>query len=130
MDDVPYVCGRSVLLSYETHQAFHGQYLDEMRRRMADLVEAYYARDPEPLIRLRDRHRATHLVLDLRHYERPPGYFIPYRSHVLDAFTRTQGRKPEPLVQSEWAAVHVDQSFVVLDLDRIRPESAVASPGG
>ena len=130
IDDVPYVCGRSVLLSFETHQAFHVQYLDEMRRRMADLVEAYYALDPEPLIRLRDRHHATHLVLDLRHYARPPRYFKPYRSHVLDAFTRTRGRQPEPLAQSEWAAVHVDEPFVVLDLDRIRTERAVASPGG
>jgi hypothetical protein len=118
MDDVPYLTGRRALLTWETHQAFHAAYVLEMRRRMAALVEAYWAATPEPLRRLRDEHGVTHLLVDRRHFAVPPTYFAPFAAPVRAAQRALGAAEPESLRQ-RGAVVYEGARFVVLDLGRL-----------
>lgn len=121
-NNIPYLARRQVLLAQETHQAFHQGYTDEMRRRMRALIDAYYATDPAPLIRLRDGFDVDYLVVDLRHFStQPPEYFAPFDAWVRGA-RQAAPRDPQALevfrVMAR-AAVYREGSLVVLDLKRV-----------
>ncbi|MBI4862312.1 MAG: hypothetical protein HY815_18945 [Candidatus Riflebacteria bacterium] len=119
MDSVPYLCRRRAFLTFETHQAYHRRYADEMRRRMRALIDATFAVDPTPLATLRDRDGVTHLLVDLTHLgPEPPTYFAPF-----DAWTReahgAMRRHPggsEVARLAAGRAVFRRGSIVVLDL--------------
>ncbi len=87
MDPIPYLTERPVLVTYETQYAFHRRYADEMRRRMRCVVDACFATNPVPLIRLRDELGVTHFVGSLHLYDgRPKSYpFKPYAGWVHEA---------------------------------------------
>jgi hypothetical protein len=79
MDNVPYVSRRQVLVTYETHQAFHTRYVQEMRRRVRAVVAATFAADYAPIASLRDKFHVTHLVVNRAHYgTAPPRYFAQF----------------------------------------------------
>ncbi len=89
VDSVPYVARRRALLTFETHQALHMGYANEMRRRARALFEAYFASAWAPIVRLREELGVTHLLVDQRHFgEAPPAYFAPYDSWIAEAWTR------------------------------------------
>jgi hypothetical protein len=119
MDDVPYLTGRRALLTRETHQAFHAGYVLEMRRRMAMLIEAYWATTPGPLRRLRDELGVTHLLVDRRHFAMPPTYFAPFAAPLVVAQTALGHSEPASLRQRE-AAIYDGTRFRVLDLSRLQ----------
>ena len=122
IDDVPYVCQTSVLVSSETHQVFHEQYVLEMRRRMAALIDAYFATEPGPLLRLRDEYDVDYLVIDRRDYgPQPPRYFEPFDHWAEEAHAQMQQAGPETLRHSASAAVFIDGPLLVLDLHRLNP---------
>ena len=123
IDNVPYLCRRRVLISLELHFAFHRRYLLEMRRRMSALVDAYYATDPAPLIRLREELGVTHLVLDARDYARPPVYFKPYNTSILRAFEHLAQGTLEARTQMDRAVIFAVDPVVVVDLSRILPSN-------
>jgi hypothetical protein len=122
MDDVPILARRSAFLTFETHQAFHADYVLQMRRRAEALIDAYYATELAPLGRLRDEFGVTHLVVDSRHREAPPRYFEPFRARVEERF-RDIGRAGaggwELERQRRQAAVFAAPPYFVLDLSRL-----------
>lgn len=119
MSPVPYVAGRSVLLSYETHLPYHRGYADEMRRRMRDLTAAYFATNAAPLAALRERYGTTHLVVEAAHLERqPPRHFAPFDGETRQAFAAGQAGGFETLRRRATAA-YDDGARFVLDLGEI-----------
>lgn len=120
VNNVPYVCQRSALVTYETHQAFHKQYVLEMRRRTSALIEAYFATDPAALIYLHEEFGVTHLVIDVRHLKNPEGYFAPFHLHIKQVLQGIENRRFEMEKQKDHALVLMQWPFAVLDLSRIR----------
>jgi hypothetical protein len=124
MNAVPYAGRRPALLTHECHQAFHKGYIEEMRRRMGGLIEAYFATSPEPILRLREEFGVTHLLIERSHFgRRPPGYFRPFGALINAKRDEAQGKKYElpKLIRS--AGVFSAGDYVLLDLSKIPPSS-------
>lgn len=121
IDNVPYVCGKTAFITFETHVPIHRGYADEMRGRMRALVDAYFATDPGPLIRLR-RMGVTHLIVDSRHYkDRRPWYFKPFEDWPREAYVRAlRSGKGLELTRSAGARVFARDTLWVFDLSRVR----------
>jgi len=121
IDSVPYITRRSAFLTYETHNAFHTGYLDEMRRRMRALVDAVFATNTAPLLQLRDHWGVTHLIVDLQHYQSatPPTYFKPFDDWIRVALERGREAGFEVPRQIKTAKVFSHGSLVVLDLRQL-----------
>jgi hypothetical protein len=120
MDNVPWLCRRSVLLNRESHEAIHQDYADEMRRRMKALVAAYFATSLEPLARLRAEWGVTHLLVQLSHYEEvPPCYFEPFTPEIQAAHAALRERGSEVRRQTDRCAVYRNKNIVLLDLTRL-----------
>lgn len=120
MDDFSYVCRRSVFISREAHQGFHTVYVLAMRERMNVLIDAYFAKDIEPLIRLRDEFGVTHLFVDLRHLrDSPPVYFEPFNERTQNRFDEGLPGGFEITRQLKRATVYRDLPLVILDLGRL-----------
>jgi hypothetical protein len=122
VDNVPYLARRRALLTFETHQALHAGYLDEMRRRAGALFDAYFASTWAPVIRLRDEFGVTHVLVDRRHFgPAPPAYFAPYDAWIAAAWAR--GRQ-EGFVLADVArtpaARFVEGPLTLLDLRDVR----------
>lgn len=119
VDTIPYLSERRILIGYETHQAFHKRYVDEMRRRMRALIDAYFAADVAPLLRLRCEFGVTHLLVDRRYYQgTPPTYFKPFDAMIADAVRHAPPR-PVALEQPVTATVFDDGTLLLLDLSRL-----------
>jgi hypothetical protein len=131
MDSVPYLARRKAFLTYETHQAFHREYLDEMRIRMHCLIGAIFAIDPAPLVHLRDDWGVTHLIVDQQYYgPTPPTYFKPFDAWINVAVERGRIRGFEVPRQIEAATVFSRGSLAVLDLRKLSvPRSHSEGPG-
>jgi hypothetical protein len=117
-DLVPYATGRRVLVSYETHLAFHERYVLKMRERMNALIAAFSATEPGPIFALRD-HGATHLLVHASQLEAdPPYYFHPFDEGIRKA---RGGTPPEQLALRRLlpAAVWNADGFYILDLSRL-----------
>ncbi len=80
INDAPYLARRSVLLSSELHQAFHPDFLDEMRRRVVAIADAHYATDIRPLLVLREEFGVTHFYADPVTLKQPPKYLRPFET--------------------------------------------------
>ncbi len=119
IDNVPILTGRPVLVNFEGHQAFHSQYILEMRRRTNALIDALYAAGPEPLVRLREAYGVTHLVVDTDLYRAaPPAYFKPFDARITAAARALTG--PSAAVSAiEAAGVFRHGNIAVLDLSRV-----------
>jgi hypothetical protein len=120
VDSTPYLARRRAFLTYETYQAFHRGYLDEMRRRMRALIDAVFAIDPIPLVHLRDDWGVTHLIVDRRYYgPSPPTYFKPFNAWIRAAVERGRDAGFEIPRQMEAATVFSDGTLAVLDLRQL-----------
>ncbi len=119
LDSVPYVAKRKVLISYELHQAFHRDFTEQLRHRMARLIDAYFATELGPLQRLRDELGVTHLLVSPRYFKAPPRTFRPFDGWVSAAFRRGQAKGFELPRRLEQARVYADERVVVLDLSRL-----------
>ncbi len=121
-NNIPYLSRREILINEETHQAFHKAYADEMRHRMRAVIDAYYATDPVPLLKLRDEFGVEYLLIDEKHFStEPPSYFKPFDAWVREA---QQSAPADPgelevLRQMKHATVFREGSLVVLDLQRV-----------
>jgi hypothetical protein len=119
MSPVPYLTGRRVLATYETHVAFHEAYTQEMRRRLTSLIDAYFTSSPASLLRLREEFAVTHLVINPRHYNgNPATYFKPFDTMINQAMDRL---KTVPIVLRcrDAASVYDQGDMFVLDLNNI-----------
>lgn len=128
IEDVPYLTGRRAFVTFETHPPFHQTYTDRMRARATAVIDAYFATDPAALLRLRDEHGVSHLVIDRSHYQTPPTYFLPFNDFIPPRFEAVQRHGPEPLRQPN-AIVYDDGTYVVLDLAKVTmPADAGSEP--
>ena len=96
MDNVPYLGRRNAFLTYETHQVLHMEYMQEMRKRMTALIDAYLGQDIQPLLDLNKRFGVDYLLVDKRHFAKgsslnPPWYVAPFREQILSLVAQTQG---------------------------------------
>lgn len=121
-DNIPLLTRRPVLVHYESHQVFHREYAMEMRRRVRAIIDALYATDPKPLLRLQSDFGVDFLLVDESHLgSSPPGYFAPFDSWIREAHASTDLADLEVRRQLPHAAVFRDGSLVLLDLRRLRP---------
>jgi hypothetical protein len=127
MNAVAYASRRPTLLTLEVHQAFHAGYIQEMRRRMYALIEAYFATTPEPILRLERDFGVTHLLIQRSHYGRkPPGYFRPFGDPIKAAREAGHERYLLPELAAS-AGVFSRGDYVLLDLSKV--EAASVSVG-
>jgi hypothetical protein len=120
MSNVPYVARRKVYMTGELHQPHHLGFLDEVRRRLRPFFEAYFARTPEPLIKLRDELGVTHLLVDLDQFRgKPPTYMPPMGAWIQEIVRRDAGQ-PYLLAQPGPAVVHRRGRWVLYDLEQVR----------
>ncbi|MEY4544948.1 MAG: hypothetical protein RL685_1143 [Pseudomonadota bacterium] len=117
---IPYASRRSVLVTFETHQAFHRDFIEEMRQRMRALIDAYFATSLEPIVRLRDEYGVTHLLIERAHFRgRSPFYFKPFDGWLSAALRAARGKRYELPRQIAAASIYSFGDFELLDLSRL-----------
>jgi hypothetical protein len=123
VENIPYLSARNVLITYETHQAFHTNYALEMRRRMDALIDAYFAIDESPLITLWKQFGVDFLLLDLRHYKEKAYYFRPFDTTLDRAIQK--GRDRGFYLEKNYRPLTLFQMgpWVLLDLSKIEMQS-------
>lgn len=117
IENVPYVSRRAAFLTFETHQAFHKQYADEMRERMRALIDATLATSNEPLIRLRDEHGVTHMLVYLPHLQGARlNYFKPFNQWAAEAQRRRAGKPLSLQSMVDNHAIYRRGDYAIVDL--------------
>jgi hypothetical protein len=125
VNDMPYLSHRRALVTFETHQAFHLGFAEEMRRRVRALIDAYFATTGAALARLRDDFGVTHLLVDTTHYgDTPPPYFAPFDDWTRAAHAKARTDGAEVVRQLGAAGVFSEDRYVLLDLRRLAPLAA------
>lgn len=121
LNNIPYLTGRTVYLNHELHQAFHAKFVRKMRKRFNRTIEAYYASSLEPLERLRDS-GVTHLLVRRKDFrgKKAPRYFAPFNRRVKSARKKARAKGYEVLLQEEFASIHSNPRFFLLDLSNLR----------
>ncbi len=120
MDHTPLLAKQSVLINYETHLMFHQKFVEQARERMNAVVDALYAHTPEPLIRLKERFKVTHLVVEPNLlYKKCPEYFEPFPAYISNAFHSTKEELPLVLKLRDLAEYKQADGFFVLDLSSL-----------
>jgi hypothetical protein len=121
MSNVPYVSRRRAFMTGEMHMPHHAKHLDEVRRRLRPLFEAYLADTPEPLRRLRDEQGVTHMFVDLQGLQAaPPGYMEPMGTWIRE-ITRKRENRPYQLQKELGGPSVIIKSgrWVLFDLSKI-----------
>ncbi|MCP5362021.1 MAG: hypothetical protein H6908_05240 [Hyphomicrobiales bacterium] len=121
INNVPFFAQKSALLTFETHQVLHLEYLKEMRKRMVALMDAYFAKDSTPLETLRDTYGVTHFIVEKKHFkDTPPTYFKPFDEEIpsrLAAVIENPYILSDSLKQK--AAVYEDDVAVIYELSKL-----------
>lgn len=116
IDNVPYLSRRSAFVARETHMPFHQKYAELMRQRTQALIGAYFTSSPERLREFRRETGVTHLLLDRRHFQTRPGYFVPFDAPTAQAFGAMQRDGSAALAAAPRAQLFEHGPYVVLDL--------------
>ena len=119
IDNIPYLCIRRAYLHYETHQAFHSDYVIEMRKRFSLFLNAYFGDDIENIKELRDEGNVTHIIINKRHFigDDFPRYFMMFEKEISDIYHTNKGNFffNNYLIDS-----NSDSDFVLVDLKNIK----------
>lgn len=129
MSNVPYLSRRRCLMTGELHQALHTGYVEEARRRLSAFFAAYLAVSPEPIAALRDELGVTHLLVQLDHFEKVPGYMNPLGDQIKALTKHAEGRRYELMRQLDRMAIYRDARFAVVDLARLDQTTTAPPPG-
>ena len=81
IENIPYLTGRAVLLTFEAHQPYYTTYTLTMRQRLNTFIKAMYSTSKAPLIAL-NKLGITDILIDIRHFQTPPSYFEPFQSLI------------------------------------------------
>jgi hypothetical protein len=138
MNDIPYVCERPVLVSRETHQAFHRNFANKMRGRVDAVIGALYAPDRSGLERLRDIFGVNYLIVSSKLYSQsPPHYFAPFDDRAADA-RRALGDTPADVAREinrfavlkdgDWTLLDLGMLPVKVDRPKTKPTSILPAP--
>ncbi|MCH8250635.1 MAG: hypothetical protein IH913_13635 [Proteobacteria bacterium] len=116
---IPYVAGRPLFVNYKAHYPTYEGHIANMRMRMFDLIDAYLAQDPQPLIDLRCRWQVDFLVADGTHFPREGvslDYFAPFDARIKKVLSTAD--KPAMILRQPPADAVVFEAgrFKVLDL--------------
>ncbi len=119
VNNIPYLCKRSAYITFESHPIFHEKYALEMRKRMKHLIRAYFAIDLKQILKLRDKFKITHLIINTKHFKKCPKYFHPYEKWIKEAYKQgpSQGFKILDLIPT--CTVYQEESCIILDLRKI-----------
>jgi hypothetical protein len=120
METMPIASLRSPFLTRELHVPYHTTMTLKMRNRMNALIEAYYATDEKPLIRLRDEFKVTHLVAERSRFDTKSKYFRPFATTISNAFER--GKKTGFYVNQlrfTSASLYDQGGYLLIDLGRL-----------
>ena len=116
---IPYLAGRPLLVNYKAHFPAYEQYVEDMRARMYDVIDAYLAEDRQPLIKLRCRWQADYFVVERALASGSPQvlrYFEPFRERIrirAEAVDQSRLVLLEPPAE---AIVFTAGGYTVLDL--------------
>jgi hypothetical protein len=124
METMPIVSLRSPFLTRELHVPYHTKMTLMMRNRMNALIAAYYATDEQPLIRLRDEFKVTHLVAERSRFDTKSTYFRPFASRISRAFERgnNAGFYVKKLCFTP-ATIYDQGDYFLIDLSRLPNEN-------
>jgi hypothetical protein len=115
LDAVPYLTARSVLVTRETHQAFHRAYADQMRERVRGLIVALYDPDPTVAQTMVEKLGITHLIVSKDLYTNPPPtYFAPFDAEIKEA-RKKLGDRPPGVMLLRLPRHHVFGDWTILD---------------
>jgi len=124
IENVPYVARRTAFLTFETHQTFHRQYVDTMRERMRALIDATLATSNDPLIRLRDEHGVTHMLVYLPHLRGGRlTYFKPFDEWIAQASHASAGKRLSLRDLVDHHAIYSDGTYALVDLRELTEPS-------
>ncbi|MBZ0110994.1 MAG: hypothetical protein K8J08_00900 [Thermoanaerobaculia bacterium] len=118
-DFVPYVSGLPVLVSFETHQAFHSEYVEVMRHRMQALIDVHFASDLQPAAVLRDEFGVSHLLIDTRRIGTVPRSMEPFTTEIARRSEGWQGPPEDLVLALARAAIWEEAPYALIDLDRL-----------
>ena len=115
---VEYLARRNVFLTGDLHQVLHEKFVQEMRRRMDAVFDAYLSMEPKPVLRLRDEFGVTHLIVDARNFtdgDHAPQYFSPWRSRIQPRLRDIKGREYllDPSLHEKAAVFQQDGLFLL-----------------
>ena len=116
---IPYVAGRPLFVNYKAHYPTYEGYIASMRMRMFDLIDAYLAQDPQPLIDLRCRWQVDFLVVDRTHFSGEGislDYFAPFDARIEKVLSTAEKSKMILRQPPADAVVFEAGKFKVLDL--------------
>jgi hypothetical protein len=86
MDNVPLFARRQVLANQELSLPYYPAYYHEVRRRLLDSLEAYYAQDAQVVRRLAERYAVDYVLLDRRQFAPEflagPIYYEPFGAWI------------------------------------------------
>jgi hypothetical protein len=120
VNGIPYFAERSVLVNSESHQPYHRQYVLEMRRRTRAVIAGYFARDAEPLGRLRTEYGATHLLLNRDHFRAaPPVHFAPFTEDIRRLSYRADISDVESMARSSEAVVFSTDRYCLINIEKV-----------
>lgn len=84
IDNVPYLAKHSAFFTEGSHREFYAEPQSILRTRFKDLVDAYFATDPEPILYLRDHWKVRYLIIDLRHFSNHPPTYKPALNTMVE----------------------------------------------
>jgi len=120
IQEVPYFSRRRALIDFESHQAHHTGYVEEMRRRMRALIAAYFATEVAPITRLHDEFGVTHLIIDRADFgPKAPWYFEPFTPDIRRAHAAGREKGFAALKLAD-LTVFSERDIFILDLRRLR----------
>ncbi len=123
MKNIEYIARRNAFLTAELHEIHYLGYVQNMRKRMDAVFDAYFSTDPAPLRRLRDEFGVSHFLVESRHFtdpNKPPEYFAPWGVRIVPRLEaiRDKAYVMNKTVQ-EQSAIFNRNGFILLDLARL-----------
>jgi len=116
---IPYVAGRPVLVNFKAHYPVYEGYVENMRLRMFDVIDAYLAQDRQPLIRLHCRWHADYFVVEQALASGNPQlltYFEPFRERIREQLKTVDSSQLTLLEPPAEAVVFSAGPYTVLNL--------------
>ena len=119
IDNIPYLCTRKAYLHMETHQAFHTEYVLEMRKRFQLFLNAYFSDNKKDIELLRDAEGVTHLIINRKHFyaDSYPKYMNIYEKNILSIFNKNR----KHFFFENYIKNRADDgnNYVLVDLDKL-----------
>ena len=126
MDNITYMTGRDVLVTYETHQVLHINYMQTLGQRVKAVMDAYYATSLEDVLKLRDEMKVDYLIVNLQHFTMMPRYFQPYDDYLKQKLLAIMERKqPFILPTLKDQTIFAKDNLFIINLHELQDKSTL-----